>query len=113
QYLLAILGSPEGLTPMELAKVCRKDKSAVSRALSEMSKEALVSKETGKPGQYGLRYILTDKGKSAATEVSLVAGRAVELASQGLCDEDRETLNKALDLLCKNLKEMSENGIEL
>lgn len=113
QYLLAILDSPEGLTAVELAKACRKDKSAVSRALSEMGDRSLVIKEASEHSQYGLRYTLTEKGRSAAQEVSLVAGRAVELASRGLTQEGRVSLYEALDLLSENLKELSEKGIAL
>jgi DNA-binding MarR family transcriptional regulator len=45
QCMLAMDRHPEGITAARLCEICEKDKAAISRTLSEMVQEGLVSRE--------------------------------------------------------------------
>ena len=56
-------------------------------------------------------WVLTEEGKCAAEQVSLRAGRAVELAGKDLTDETRDIFYQALESITSNLIELSKEGI--
>ena len=56
-------------------------------------------------------WILTDKGKEAAEQVSLRASKAVELAGKDLDKPTRDIFYKALESITSNLTRLSKEGI--
>lgn len=111
QYLLAMEHHPQGITAAALCEVCDKDKSAVSRILTEMEAKGLILRESDHDSQYRARLTLTEAGKQAAGFVSRKATIAVELAGKGLADADRKIFYATLDLIAANLQAVSQNGI--
>ena len=55
--------------------------------------------------------MLTDEGKAIAQQVSDLASRMVETASQDLTDEMRDNLYRSLDSIIVNLRLISKEGI--
>ena len=111
QYLLAISRYPQGITAAALCEVCDKDKAAVSRIIAEMETKGLVEREADGASQYRAKLRLTPAGQEAAAFVRKRASAAVELAGNGLSDEDRKAFYAALERISASLQQISQNGI--
>lgn len=111
QYLIAMSRYPEGITSAKLSEICEKDKAAISRIVCEMEERGLVTRESDKNNLYRARLVLTDEGKRAADYVCDRAEVAVNLAGQGLSDEDRKIFYGALAIFEANLRRISQGGI--
>lgn len=111
QYLVAISRHPHGITASGLCEACDKDKAAVSRVIGEMEAKGLLEKESDGVGQYRARLRLTPAGQEAAAFVRERASIAVELAGEGLSEEDRKTFYATLERIAGNLQQISEQGI--
>ena len=111
QYLLAISRYPQGITAAALCEVCDKDKAAVSRIVAEMETKGLVEREADGASQYRAKLRLTPAGQDAAAFVRKRASAAVELAGNGLSDEDRKAFYAALERISASLQQISQNGI--
>lgn len=109
QYLLALYRCPEGLTAAQLCRACDKDKAAVSRAVAELEQEGLVTRSS--IHSYRCPVTLTQAGRDAAIRVENKALKAVEAASTGISEENREIFYKTLDLYASNLRKLLDEGI--
>lgn len=110
-YLLAMRQHPEGVTATQLCDLCGKDKADVSRMVSILEKKGLVTRAGASPNPYRSLLILTEEGAAAAELVSKRVMVAMALASKGLTDAQRENLYKALELICENLRQVSNEGL--
>lgn len=111
QYLLAIDRSVDGITAAQLSELCEKDKAAVSRAVAEMEMQGLVTRSVTGERVYRARLCLTEEGKRAAEFVRRRSQVAVDLAGNGLNDDDRAVLYAALERIAGNLQSISRDGL--
>lgn len=111
QYLLAIERSEDGITAAQLSELCEKDKAAVSRAVTEMEAQGLVRRSSNGERAYRARLFLTEEGKRAAEFVRQRSRMAVDLAGNGLSDDDRAVLYSALELIASNLQKIARDGL--
>lgn len=110
---LAVMGRyPDGITATALCKFCDKDKAAISRTLSDLTRRGLVERHTRAGNIYRAPFVLTAQGREAAERVNRTAQKAVEQAGEGLTDGDRKIFYATLDLIATNLIRLSEEGIE-
>jgi len=110
-YMIALYKSEEGLTGANLSEICHRDKAEVSRVISEMAKKGLVVKEQGTGNGYRAKIRLTEAGKKATYELRERIKLAVEKGGQGLSDEERDHFYLALQVIAKNLTDISEKGL--
>ncbi len=110
-YLTAMLRYPEGITSAKLGEVCVRDKSDVSRAVSEMEAKGIVYRLGNGTKTYRAQLTLTDAGRAAAEHIEQRAMLAVESGGKGLGEERREVLYEALDLIVENLRTVCEQGL--
>ncbi len=110
-YLTALYRFEDGITAPKLCELCGKDKADVSRMMSIMEKKGLVVKESVGKNMYRGLLKLTEKGRNAAKSVRERVALAVDLAGKGLSDDDRECFYKSLELICGNLRALSEDGL--
>ena len=108
QYLAALYRHPDGITAARLAQNCGKDKADVSRMITILEEKGLVCKEGA---SYRALLKLTETGNDAAEHVQKRAATAVELGGDGITEENRETFYAVLELIAKNLRAVSENGL--
>ena len=99
----------ESLTSKELSEICGEDKAAVSRAL-----EYLVTKNyiyCGKEMQkrYKSPFLLTDEGKAVALIIDDKIDTILSKASEGLSEEDRNTMYRGMMLIAENLDRICDN----
>lgn len=111
QYLLAMERYPDGVTAATLCDVCDRDKAAVSRILAEMESKGLIYRIDNGENQYRALLALTPAGQEAADYVNRRAIIAVELAGQGLTDEDRKVMYTSLERIAANIQTLSREGI--
>lgn len=110
-YLTTMARFPEGITAAQLCELCCKDKSDVSRMMGIMENNGLVVKEGGHQNRYNGVFLLTEAGKTAAEYVKQRAALAVSIAGKELTAESRANLYSALESICENLKDISENRL--
>lgn len=111
QYLAVLSRYPEGLTPSELSVLCDRDKAAVSRCVSQMQEQGLLSRRTGDDRVYKAKLVLTEEGKQAAEFVCRRAQTAVEAVGGQLTDEQRRNLYSTLELIASGLEQLTKEGI--
>ena len=102
---------PEGITAAQLCEMCDKDKAAVSRAIAEMEQKGLVKRLKTDCTGYRIPLVLTPDGDAAAQHVCEKAAVAVELAGNGLIDEQRVVFYGVLGLIDRNLRSISRDGL--
>ena len=110
-YLTALYEHPDGITAAGLAELCCKNKADVSRMVAIMAKRGLMRKETIAGKFYRAKLILTEKGRQAAQQVQQRVELAVELASSGMTDTEREVFIRCLQRITANLQVMSQEGL--
>lgn len=110
-YLLTLQRYPEGLTAPKLAELCDRDKADVSRMLSILEARGLVTKEGSGANRYRGCLRLTREGQTVAKELSKRAELAVELAGQGLTEENRVIFYESLETITRNLRKISQEGL--
>lgn len=110
-YLIVLSRYEEGITSTALAQICGRDKADVSRAVNALCAKGLVSKAPGGKNNYRAPLFLTEDGKLAASRLKEKAKRAVEYASQGVSEEDRAALYRALETICTNIQQLCEIGL--
>ena len=110
-YLTTLYNHPDGLTASQLCTLCCRDKADVSRVTAAMEKQELIYRLNSEKNVYRVRLALTAKGRQAADHVRSRASVAVQMAGNGLTDEQRKTFYDALELITANLQEISEDGL--
>lgn len=101
--LLLVLNKDKACTAASLARKIGKNKAEISRTLKELEAKSFIEKKKSSTN-YRVEIKLTESGCQTASAIEGEAIRAVSLASRGICDDDRETMYKALDLIRENLQ---------
>lgn len=110
-YLTTLYDRPEGITAAKLSELSGKDKSDVSRMVAILEKKGLLHKEAAGEKFYRARLKLTDAGRAAAEQVRRAAAAAVEGASRGVSDDEREVFYRVLETIAANLDELGRAGL--
>ena len=111
QCLLIMARYPEGITAARLCEVCDKDKAAISRMMVELEEKGMISRESSCGSRYRMPLKLTELGEKAAEHVEQRAKQAVEEASAGITEQQREIMYAALDLIAGNLQTICAEGL--
>ena len=112
QCLIAMRRHPDGITAAGLCEFCEKDKAAISRTLAEMEQAGLVTRIQKSGSRYRAMLCLTENGNRAAEAVGRRAQMAVELAGNGLEDDQREVFYEVLGRIAGNLHTICRDGIQ-
>jgi DNA-binding MarR family transcriptional regulator len=112
QCLLALSRNPEGMTASQLCTICEKDKAAVSRTITELEKEGILTRNDHNGNRYRALLKLTERGKIAASRVDERVRVAVEKAGEGLSDAQRSVFYSVLSLIANNLQGICADGLE-
>lgn len=93
----------EALTSKELAEICDEDKAAVSRSLDFLEENGFIFCENEMRKRYKSPFQLTQKGLEAGQKLVAKVDRIIEAASQGLAEEERNTMYRGLAIISENL----------
>ncbi len=108
--LLLIMLKKGKVTAAALVKESGRNKAEVSRTLSDLEEKGFVTKIENS-NNYRVILKLTENGKRTAERITDAAERAVLFTSGGLSEDEREAFYKALELIEKNLEQLSISGI--
>lgn len=111
-YLAVMSRFPDGITAARLSEFCDRDKAGISRIVSEMEENGLITRQSNKDNFYRARLILTEKGIEAARFVQTKAIAAVSQAGGDMSDENRKIFYECLTLIASNLKKISVEGLQ-
>lgn len=100
----------EGLTATELAALCEEDKAAISRSLSQIEKEGLIT-FTDVDGRKRYRTVitLTEQGRKVCDQISQKIDELLQMNSKGVSDEEREVFYRVFSIIADNLRTTSKN----
>lgn len=98
----------DGASFMQLCERCGEDKGAMSRTVGELKKSGLVFEEQSGAQKYRNPIRLTEKGKAFGQIVSDKISEMLDAASDGISEEDRKGLYRALGCISENLSEICE-----
>ncbi len=110
-YLISLYNSADGLTAANLCEMCNRDKAEVSRSITTMEKKGLVTRTNTTVNGYKANITLTDAGRETARILREKIKLAVEKGGEGLTEEQRESFYNALEVIGRNLKRISKEGL--
>ncbi len=96
-----------GLTSSELCNLCKEDKAAISRTISELIDLDIVKADsTEGKRDYRTKLHLTTKGFETLDKIDVKIQKAVDIGGNGLSEEQREAFYHTLDIIAENLEKM-------
>lgn len=98
-------------TAAELCERCEEDKAAISRSLDYLERNGYLVREVTGKKSYRSLLRLTDKGMQTAGEMARRISHIVEAASGELTPEERQTMYRALEIICRNLENLNHKEI--
>lgn len=110
-YFTTLYRYPEGIPSASLSKLCGRDKSDVSRAISRLKKQGLVEKQGRGGNFYRAKLRLTEDGRKIAEAINERARVAVAMGGKGLTEDERGILYRALEVIAANLQAASREGL--
>lgn len=97
---------PEGLTATQLTELCKEDKAAISRTLSQLSAKGLVSCELPENKRsYRTLYYLTAEGSTVVRKIGSRIYSALAHGGDGMTEEQRVNLYDSLERISHNLEQ--------
>ena len=97
---------PEGLTATQLTALCKEDKAAISRTLSQLVTKGLVSCELPENKRsYRTLYYLTDEGKDVVYKIGARIREALAHGGDGMTEEQRNNMYDSLEKISANLEQ--------
>jgi len=111
-YLIALFKAPGGLTAANLSQMCNRDKAEVSRAVRALEEKEFVTRTNTTSTGYRASITLTEKGREVTHSLRERVKLVVEKGGEGLSDSEREVFYNSLEIISKNLKAISEDGLK-
>ena len=107
--ILYYLYREHSLTAKELCTLCDEDKASISRALDYLESSGYVTSDTTQKKKYNTSIVLTDSGKDIGNVIATKIDKVLDIASDGLSEEDRVVLYRSLDVINKNIQNICES----
>ncbi len=112
QCLVAMARFPQGITAAQLCELCERDKAAISRTVAELVQAGLVVRPGNTDKRYRVPLTLTEQGLSAAHGVTHRAELAVQQATGGYDNTQRELFIATLGMIAGNLQTICRDGLQ-
>lgn len=97
------------LTAKQLCDICDEDKGAMSRSLEYLEKNGYLTCSSKTEKRYKSPICLTEKGREVAEKISVKIDNILDMASEGLTDENRKIFYASLILISDNLQKLTDN----
>ena len=91
------------LSAKELMDICLEDKASLSRAISYLEKNGYLECDSNLKKRYNSAFKLTEKGFLVAEKIANKIDNILDVASEGLSEEDRRSMYLGLSLISENL----------
>ncbi|MBO5955066.1 MAG: winged helix-turn-helix transcriptional regulator [Clostridia bacterium] len=92
----------------ELCDICKEDKAAMSRSISDLEMNGYLKCESTAKKRYNSALTLTEKGEEIGKYIADKIDSVLNLASEGLTEEKRAILYEGLELISNNLEKFCE-----
>ncbi len=112
QCLVAMRRFPGGVTAARLSEICEKDKAAISRTVAELEQAGMVRRQETGVRRYCIQLYLTATGLAVAASVNQLVYLAVQQASEGYDEENRQVFLRVLHLIAENLQAICAEGLQ-
>lgn len=97
---------PDGLTAAQLTALCKEDKAAISRSINQLADQHLVLRLPSEGGNaYRASLRLTPQGKALTDQINEKIEGIFDCCSQGISDQQRESLYLSFQIILKNLEQ--------
>ena len=107
--IFALHNAENGASLTTLCEICDEDKGMMSRTLKTLVEKGLVYVDEQKNQKYRNPYKLTAKGKEVADFVSGKIDEVLSSVSEGVSENDRESMYRTLAQICDNLNHICKN----
>ena len=104
--LRQLYDSPDGLTRTELATRLAVDRAQITRVIGELLEKGFVEERGG--SGYRKKCSLTEKGRSATSEINSIVERINRFVSGDIPQERLLSFYETLGEICENLKKAEE-----
>lgn len=112
-YMHYLGKNPEGLTAVELGKLCIEDKAAVSRTIVDLTAKGFLKPvEVDSSRKYRTKFMLTKEGMERNKQLNEAIGLAVKKASNNLSEVERETFYKVFFYITDNLEMICDTFLQ-
>jgi len=96
------------MTAKELCDICEEDKASISRSIDYLESCGYLKCNSKTEKRYKSPLFLTDKGKDVGYHITSKIDNVLNLASEGLSDNDRDNFYKSLILISDNLQKICD-----
>lgn len=96
------------LTAKELCDACDEDKAAISRSIDYLERQGYIKCTSKTEKRYKSPISLTQKGEEVGKGIAYKIEEILNLASQGLSEENRQIFYNSLFLISNNLQKINE-----
>ena len=100
----------KSLTAKELCDICAEDKSAISRSLEYLEKNGYLICDSNNKKRYRSHLTLTQKGLAISELIVKKVDNILNIASEGLSEENRTIMYESLLLINNNLEKFCKNN---
>lgn len=95
----------EGLIAAKLSELCREDKAAISRCLTQLHNKGLIESDlNGEKRSYRTIHRLTEKGKELTEKMLAKIDSLFSLAGSGMSEEQKLSFHCAMSTIIDNLE---------
>lgn len=98
----------KSLTLKELCDICGADKANMSRSIEFLEANGFVKQQERSNKRYRIHFELTELGLSVGSSIFKRIEEIILNSSDGVCEEDRITMYKCLELINNNLKKITD-----
>ena len=102
------LWNKEGVTQQELCVNTFKDKPSMTRLIDNLERQSLVERRTNKEDRRINMIYLTPEGKNMKQKIYPIVTRSMQMAFEGISDDDLELLRKGMSKIFNNIKKSLE-----
>lgn len=103
------LGVGAARTAAQLARLADEDKANISRALGELEKQGLITRERSEKGRLKRTVALTAEGREVADFLSEHVENILTIVGEGITDEEREIMYRTLGKIDEKLRALCED----
>ena len=100
------------LTARELCDICEEDKANISRSIRFLEENGLLTCHSKTQKRYQSPLCLTEQGTQVARQIAGKIDRVLDMASEGLSEENRQIFYQSLALIHANLQKICEQYTE-
>ena len=94
------------LTAKGLCDICAEDKASISRSIDYLEKQGYLTCDSNLKKRYRSALTLTDKGREIGKVIASKIDKILDLASDGLSEENRTILYESLTIVSNNLEKL-------